>query len=146
MGRLRSRNCWSYNTIAFCSVNLSAQFPQPTPATYVCMHAAVICNNSDIQDPGEQCAAGDNESKQDMTCVWRELPIPYDLRSLSPPSTQPPKRWKRYIYSPPPLYQHNPLLTLHPRHLPHPPTPLFYCHANPVTTLLISLSCHSSNI
>lgn len=111
------------------------------------MQPAVICNNSDIKVPREQCAAGDNESKQDMTYVWRERPIPSNLRSLSPPSTLTPVKMETiHLFSPSPAStQPSPHSTNSPCHLPRPPTPSpLYCHANPVTTLLISLSCHSS--
>ena len=106
------------SAIALCHTNLVVSLPQlHTLTMYVsmhvyvcvcvrvcaCMHAAVICSNSNAQVPGEQCAIRDTESKQDMTCECGETLIPCNLRSLSPLSTQPPKRWKRYIYSPPPL-------------------------------------------
>jgi hypothetical protein len=53
------------------------------------MQPAVICNNSDIKVPREQCAAGDNESKQDMTCVCEGESPSTEAFSLSPSFSHP---------------------------------------------------------
>ena len=45
-----------------------------------------------------------------------------------------------HLFSPPPYINITLSSLPGPRHLPHPPTHPLYCHANPVTTLLMSLS------